>query len=368
MSNLNSVFDTLRCWPGGSALEASFEPDYGVTLPEGMLVYTSTRQLVDAAVYRIVDDSLVTAPTLTLADAGKAYIVAGVGGVWSVFGVGDLIQWNGTSYVLVIAAVEVEPVSGTRAVVVEASAAGSFAGDENKVVQYTKHTVELVCTAGGYTDCIATDIGKPVVAVGSGDTGHLVSYDNVAYTWIVDPDTPADVFLAADALTVTGGDGIGIVDTGGVTPLGGAWAATAPDAGARIKITAGFYAGKFYDYTGTAWAKAARQKVATTIATKLTSGVKTSTMKDDAWMIIQGNDQYDGNFVNKVTAVKLMSGAVIQLATTIANTLAIGDVVCADAGALLELTSGAGMEWPLGIVLASNGVAGSGGTVTIATY
>jgi hypothetical protein len=368
MSNLNSVFDTLRGWPGGSALEASFEPDFGVTLAEGSLVYTSTRQLADAAVFHLVDDSLVTSPTLTAADAGNAYIVAGVGGAWSGFGVGDLIYWTGAAWVLLIAAVEEEPVSGTRAVVIDASAAGSFAGLEDNVVQYTKHTVQLVCTAGGYTNCVAGDIGKPVVATGSGDTGHLVSYNNTTYTWIVDPDTPADVFQAADALAITGGTGVGIVDAGGVTPLGGTWAAVAPDAGARIKITSGFYSGKYYEYSGTAWYKAARQKTAPTIAKALTSGVKASSMKDDAWMVIQGNDQYDGNFANKVTAIKLMSGSKVTLACTIANTLAIGDNVCANAGVLKKLTSGAGMEWPLGVVVASNNTAGASGVVTIATY
>lgn len=368
MSNLNSLFDTLRGWPEGSALEASFEPDFGVTQVEGTIVYISSRELAPAQVLRIVDSTLVTAPTLLAADRGKAYVVAGTGGAWSTFGVGDIVEWDGTAWNLVLAAVELEPPDGTRVVVVEAGAAGAFATNENNVMQYTKKTITLVQVALGYVNCVPTDIGKPVVATGSGDTGNLVSYNNSTRTWVVDPDTPADVFAPADVLAITGGTGAGTVDT--ATPAGAAWAATTPAAGNRIQITgtSSVYYGKYYDYTGLAWYKAARQAPAPAIAKKLTSAIKLGNPKDDAWVIIQGNDQFDGRFANKVTCVKCMSGAILRLACPIANTLVPGDLVCADAGALKKLTVGAGMEWPIGQVLQSNGVAGAAGWVAIATY
>ncbi len=368
MSNLNSVFDTLRGWPHGSALEASFQPKTGSTLAEGAIVTGENRELGDAVALKIVDDTLTTAPTLTTADAGKAYALAGVGGAWSTFDIGDVVEWDGAAWALVVAAVEAEIATGTRAVVVSASAAGNLAGQENKVAQYTKHTVELVCTAGGYTNCIAGDIGKPVVATGSGDTGTLVSYDNVAYTWIVDPDTPADVFLAADALVVTGGDGVGIVDTGGVTPLGGAWAFVAPEDGARIYINGGIYTGNYYDYVGThpagGWSKAGKQERAAEVMDNLTSGALASTTKDEAWIVIQGNDQWDSAFVGKVTCLKLQSGSTVKLQHDDANTLVPGVKVQANAGALEAYST----KWPLGLVVWSNGTAGSEGQIAVATY
>lgn len=368
MSNLNSVFDTLRGWPEGSALEATFEPDFGVTQVEGTVVYITSRELAPARVLRIVDNSLVTAPALLAADRGKAYVVAGTGGAWSGFGVGDIVEWDGTAWNVILPAVELEPPDNTRVVVVETGAAGAFAGHENKVMQYTKKTVTLVQVAGGYVDCVPTDIGKPVVAVGSGDTGNLVSYNNTTRTWVVDPDTPSDVFAPGDNLTITGGTGAGTVDT--TTPTGATWAATVPVAGNRINIngTGGVYYGKYYDYTGSAWYKAARQTGAPAIAKALTSAIKAGNPKDDAWFVIQGNDQFDGRFTNKVTCVKASSGAILKLACPIADTLVPGDYVCANAGALKKLTVGVGMEWPIGQVLQSNGVAGAAGWVTIATY
>lgn len=367
MSNLNSVFDTLRGWPDGSALEFSFQPKKGVTVEEGNIVSGLNRQLADAAVLKLVDDSLVTAPTLTYSDKGKAYVVAGGGGAWSGFAIGDVVEWDGSAWVRIIVAVEAEVATGTRAVIVPASAAGSFAGLEKKVLQYTLKTVELVCTAGGYTNCVVGDIGKPVVAVGSGDTGTLVSYDNVAYTWVVDPDTPADVFLAADALTITLGDGVGVVDTGGVTPLGGAWAATTPDDGARIYVSAGVFVGKFYDYTGThpagGWRPAADQERAAEVMNVYSSLAWNGTRKGDAWLVIQGNDQSDAAFVNKVTCLKLQSGCTFKVQNNAANTLVAGTFVEAAAGAIQALTD----KWPIGIVIWTNGVSGADGQVAIAS-
>jgi hypothetical protein len=371
MSNLESVFDTLRGWPDGSALENSYRPEPTVELVEGIVVETKSLQLAPADVLKIVDDSLVTSPTLVAADAGKAYVVAGVGGDWSTFDIGDVIEWSGTAWVLVVAAVEAEVAAGTRAVVVAASAAGSFAGDEEKVVQYTINTVQLVCTAGGYTDCIPTDIGKPVVGTGSGDTGTLVSYDNGAYTWIVDPDTPADVFQDADALAVTGGDGVGIVDAAGVTPLGGAWAAVVPVNQNHIFIDGSnsLYENKYFEYIGThatgAWVSAFKGALAH--VSKLSSGVVASVVRDEAWLVIQGNDQFDAKFVDKVTCLKLMTGLTFKVATLIANTLAPGDLVSANAGVLEKTAAGGGMKHTVGLVVESNGVTGAGGIISVAS-
>lgn len=288
MSNLNSVFDTLRGWPYGSALEFSFQPKKGVTLTEGKIAAGVNRQLVDAAVLMMVDDSLVTSPTLTTADKGKAYVVAGVGGDWSGFAVGDIVEWDGSAWAVAVAHSANEPPDGTRVVVVAASAAGSFAGDEEKVHFYTA----------------ATD------------------------TWAA-ADTPAD--------------------------------------GERIYITAGVYTGKYYDYDGThpagAWKSATVQERAAEVMDAYSSIAWDGERKGDAWLVIQGNDQYDGSFTNTVSCLKLQSGCTFKIQSDDADSLVAGTFVEAASGAVQALTD----KWPIGVVVWSNGTAGSGGQIAIAS-
>jgi len=136
MSDLNSDFNVEYGWPYGSAMEHSFPPESGVELESGTIVTLNTDQLLSAVVLKMVDDSLVTAPTLTAGDAGNAYMVAGAGGAWSGFAVGDIVEWDGAAWVLVVENVSNEPPDGTRAVVTDASAAGSFAGAEEQVWSY----------------------------------------------------------------------------------------------------------------------------------------------------------------------------------------------------------------------------------------
>ena len=140
MSDLNSVFNVEYGWPNGSALEHSLAPKVGEVQEAGTLVTLETDQLLSAAVLRMVDDSLITAPTLTAGDAGKAYQIATAGGVWSVFDAGDIVEWDGTAWVLLVAQSGGVPPDGTRVVVVEASAAGSFVGQEEEVWEITGGT------------------------------------------------------------------------------------------------------------------------------------------------------------------------------------------------------------------------------------
>ena len=292
MSNLNSVFDTLRGWPHGSALENSFKPDPNVaSIAECVITKTENRQLAAAAVLRIVDDSLVTAPTLTAGDAGKSYMVAGAGGVWSVFAIGDIVEWDGTDWNLVLAGVTGEPPDGTRAVVIETGAAGSFAGGEEKVWSYATGTS----------------------------------------TW-----TAANVPVNGNRILIDGTNGV--------------------------------YDGKYYDYVGThatgAWTLATKQVPAPVVVGKLTSGALASAPKDEAWIVIQGNDQWDARFVDKVTCLKLRSGCTIKLQHASANSLVAGVKVQANAGVLEAYST----KWPIGVVVWSNGVAGAGGQIAVATY
>jgi hypothetical protein len=64
----------------------------------------------------------------------------------------------------------------------------------------------------GYTDCIPGDITKTVTGAGSGATGVLDNYDNVARTWNV--AKTAGTFLPTDICTLSGGGtGVGTVNT-----------------------------------------------------------------------------------------------------------------------------------------------------------
>ncbi len=187
MSDLNSVYNPDYGWPNGSALENSFPPKEGEIQEAGTIVTMETNQLLSAAVLRIVDDSLVTAPTLTAGDAGKAYHVAGIGGVWSVFTIGDIVEWTGTAWVLVVAGSAAEPPDGVRAVVVEASAAGSFAGAEEEVWSYATGTSTWTAATaapanGAKIDITATNClygGKRFQYEGTHATGAWVEYDAV---------------------------------------------------------------------------------------------------------------------------------------------------------------------------------------------
>lgn len=290
MSNLNSVFDTRRGYPFGSALEAGFEPALGATLTEGQIVTVQAgNQLANAAVLRMVTDASGggSHPTLTSADKGKAYVV----NTWGVgHNAGDIVEWDGAAFQVIVENVTGAPPVGTRVVVIESGAAGSFTGKAEKVMAYVE-----------------------------------IDDDPLTYGW-ADADTPTS--------------------------------------GNRIHITGGVYGGLYFDYLSSNWVKAAKQVPAAAFVNALTSGTQVSAQKDDAWVVIQGNDQWDANFVNQVTCLKLRSGCEFKVAHASANTLVAGTVVQANAGVLEAFTS----KWPVGVVVWSNGTAGSGGIIKVASY
>lgn len=290
MSNLNSVFDTRRGYPFGSALEAGFEPASGVTFTEGNVVTVQAgRQLTNALVLRMVSDATGggSPPTLLAADKGKAYVV----NTWGVgYNDGDILEWDGTDFQMIAANDGGACVDGARVVVDATGAAGSFAGQANKVMVYTQ-----------------------------------------------DPSPP---------------------------PLGAWTVADSPATGNRIRIKEGVYNEKFYDYNGTIWVKATKQAPAPSFVNLMTSGTQATAQKDDAWIVIQGNDQWDASFVNQVTCLKLRSGCTVKVPHASADTLVPGTVVQANAGVLEAYST----KWPVGIVIRSNGVSGSGGQIVIASY
>lgn len=161
-----------------------------------------------AEVLRVIDDSLVTAPTLSAGDAGKAYVVGGTGGGWSGNAIGDIVEWSGSAWVTVLAGSAGEPIDGARVVVVEASAAGSFAGEEDNIGTYD--------AAGDAWTFDTSAEGWALIITGEG--GY---YENTGWTydngvWI--QFTGAGQINAGDGLSkdgntldVNAGDGISIV-------------------------------------------------------------------------------------------------------------------------------------------------------------
>lgn len=68
----------------------------------------------------------------------------------------------------------------------------------------------LTLAASGYTNCVASDIGKTVTGGTTGDTGTLIAYNNTTRQWVVDQTDSGDVFDDDDeALTIGSGTGAG---------------------------------------------------------------------------------------------------------------------------------------------------------------
>jgi hypothetical protein len=99
---------------------------------------------------------------------------------------------------------------------------------------------------------------------------------------------------------------------------------------------------------------------------------------DQMWLVIQGNDQYDGSFTDRLALLKIGTGIIFNIACTIANTLVPGEYVCANAGALEKVTRVEGNiggyllavsnhKQPVGVVIYSNGVAGATGYIIVAS-
>jgi hypothetical protein len=80
---------------------------------------------------------------------------------------------------------------------------------------------------------------------------------------------------------------------------------------------------------------------------------------DYPWLILQGMDQSDAAFVDKVTCLAMQSGLVLKVETLVS--FAVGDLVFADAGVLAKV---AASQQAIGQVIEVNT---SGGYVVVAT-
>jgi len=71
------------------------------------------------------------------ANRGDAFVVNNWGGGYND---GDIVEYDGTSFNVILSNVGGEPPDGTRAVVIDAAAAGSFAGHEDEIATYDTGT------------------------------------------------------------------------------------------------------------------------------------------------------------------------------------------------------------------------------------
>lgn len=424
MSDLVSIFDVHYGWPGNSALARDFLIASGVTLEAGHIVSLGTDNLPAAAALRMTDDSLKAAPTLLAADAGAAYEiadrqlndaavlkikddsqvtspggaatgeaheVAGTGGDWSGFTIGDIVEYDGAAWNLIVAQSGGAPPDGTRAVVIETGAAGSFAGDEEKVhacssgswtVADTPATTELITidgTSSIYDGQIWEYTGShPAGSWGLStddwrtyNDGNIVEWSGTAWAIIVansagdPPDGTRVVVVEASAAGSFAGqeEEVWVITTG-------TWAAATavPAEGAKIDIVAvnSIYHGNRYMYTGThpagAWAFLESGVQTIEGFVNLMTSVAVASPKTNAWLVLEGNDQFDGKFVGRVTALKIASGAVFKVKTVVADTLVPGEYVDAASGLFVKCD---GTNHALGQVQWSNGTAGAGGEIII---
>jgi hypothetical protein len=75
----------------------------------------------------------------------------------------------------------------------------------------------LTFQASGYTNCVSSDITKPVVGGTTGDTGQLLFYNNTLRKWWVRSDAADDDFPQSESITITGGTGAGTTTGASVT-------------------------------------------------------------------------------------------------------------------------------------------------------
>jgi len=77
---------------------------------------------------------------------------------------------------------------------------------------------------------------------------------------------------------------------------------------------------------------------------------------DHPWLVVQGADQYDGEFTGKLTCVKLRTGVVFKVVTVL--TPVVGELVWADANGVLTNVDPGGGVYSLGKVIEFNSTDG----------
>lgn len=153
-------------------------------------------------VLRIKSDAAQAGSPPTAGSAGEAWVVNNWGGGYSD---GDIVEWDGDSWEVIVANSGGEPPNGTRVLVIETSAAGSFSGHEEDFAVYNAST-----NSWAFTD--AAD-GDAVLVIGDGgyyaDSGYTFNgTDWVQFTGAGQINAGAGLDKSGNTLFVKFGDGI----------------------------------------------------------------------------------------------------------------------------------------------------------------
>jgi len=129
----------------------------------------------------IIDDSILTPPGSPA--TGDAYVMPSgtLTGAWSGYSQGDIVEWDGAAWNLILAGTGSAPADGARAVVTgrgNGTAAGSFAGEGNEIAEYV--------TGTGWTFSGAPEDGWSVLIIGNGAVGENERwvYDSGSTAWV----------------------------------------------------------------------------------------------------------------------------------------------------------------------------------------
>jgi hypothetical protein len=119
-----------------------------------------------ASVLKIKSDADQSGVDPTAGAAGEAWVVNN----WATETDGDIVEWSGSAWVTIVANSGGEPPDGTRAVVIDTGAAGSFNGEENNIGTYdaTGDSWSFDTVAEGWALLI---------------TGESSYYENIGWTY-----------------------------------------------------------------------------------------------------------------------------------------------------------------------------------------
>jgi len=169
---------------------------------DGLVSGLAWKQTV--SVLRIIDDSDQSGVDPTAGSTGEAWLVNN----WSTQTDGDIVEWDGSAWQTIVTNSGGEPPDGTRVVVIEASAAGSFSGEEDNIGTYD--------TTGSSWSFDTSAEGWALIVTGEGSYYENTGWTYDSSVWV--QFTGAGQINAGDGLekdgntlNVLAGDGIDIV-------------------------------------------------------------------------------------------------------------------------------------------------------------
>lgn len=124
----------------------------------------------------------------TASATGEAWVVNN----WSTQTDGDIVEWDGAAWQVIVTNSGGEPPDGTRVVVTDGTAAGSFAGEEGEIATYD-------ATGNSWSFEDPTD-GWAVLVVGTGGV-----FENTSWVW---DDTPGEWVQFSGAGQINAGAGL----------------------------------------------------------------------------------------------------------------------------------------------------------------